>query len=452
MVSTLLTPVIRRFAIKHNLFDMPDGERKVHVRPIPRLGGLAIIAGFYVPMVGVMIYHNKLSDAITANTVQMIGLFIGGALVLLIGLYDDLKGADAIKKLTIQILIGIISYYLGYRIIHMRVPGMDVVTLWPPLSLVITVLWFVAMMNAMNLVDGLDGLASGVSFFILVTLGVMAVLDGDSILLLFIATISGAVAGFWPHNKSPATIFMGDTGSLFIGFVLAAISIRTASKSSTLVAMFIPLIAMGLPLFDTLLAIIRRLLTHKPIMQADHQHIHHKLLSVGLTPKAAVQLLYLATILLGVFAIFLRIGNQLEVYLSLFALAVVVAAFVRFGGIGELLIHKQGNKSVDLKGLLPIIEQIASNYQQDRDDEIKHNIQKLAKEIGNIELKLIRNGRLAASGGSPGPTTNVITAIYRLNGEDVLEISCKRASFDATVERMSIAAILARELMGKLKT
>jgi UDP-GlcNAc:undecaprenyl-phosphate/decaprenyl-phosphate GlcNAc-1-phosphate transferase len=235
LVSGLLTPWVRRFALKHHLFDDHVSSRKVHGRPIPRLGGVAIAAGFYAPLLALLLEASGVGGMFYANSHRAIAFLLGGVAICLLGLYDDIRGSGAGKKFLAQFAIAGALYWFGFRIDILALPFIGVFSLGP-FGILFTVLWIVGVINAMNLIDGLDGLAAGVGLFGLVTTFVLAASRGDPIMMLFMAALSGATVGFLIYNFNPASIFMGDTGSMFLGYVLAVGAIQTNRKSSTAVA------------------------------------------------------------------------------------------------------------------------------------------------------------------------------------------------------------------------
>lgn len=333
VVAAVATPLVLRLALKRALYDVPD-ERKVHTRPTPRLGGVAIVLAFFAPVTGLLLIDAGASSALTQSIPQVIGLYVGGVLIAALGVFDDLKGANAIQKLVVQVGVAVLMFFLDYRIDAISNPfGAGALELGV-MALPVTVLWFVGVINAVNLVDGLDGLAGGIGFIavsVLFALGIM----GDNVLVaLFCACLAGALGGFLIFNFNPARIFMGDTGSLFLGFVLAAFSISTSSKGTTTVALVVPILALGLPIIDTFLAISRRVRKQRPIFSADQDHIHHKLLRAGLSHRQAVITLYVVAAFLALAALLLRVSSDVVSGLVLFSVALVL--FVLF----RILVHR----------------------------------------------------------------------------------------------------------------
>lgn len=345
LVSAVLTPVVRRIAHRFGWVDTPNHSRKIHRSPMPRVGGIALALGFFAPFVGLLLYSNNLSRLFLSDPSHVLGLFVGGLLILGVGVWDDVRGLGAWKKLSFQVAVALLMAAFGFVIDRISIPGWGVVALDPITGVIFAVVWFVVLMNAVNLIDGLDGLAGGVAFFAVATLYIVASLDSAANLLttLFAASLAGSVVGFLFYNFNPATIFMGDGGSLFLGFVIAAVSIQTQAKSSTAIALSLSILALGLPLLDTVLAVWRRLRRGQHPFRADRGHIHHRLLAMGLTQRQATLTLYGLCALLGVFAIAvkLRANNDLRMVLIIGALAVVLLALFHLFRFRELLAQRQ---------------------------------------------------------------------------------------------------------------
>lgn len=292
----LLNYPIRVLAGRLEFFDLP-GERKVHKKAIPYGGGLGIYLALVITLVAVFLAY---PPAILFKD-QMIGLILGGLLVVFLGLWDDVKGTGASFKFTVESIIAIIMYYFGFRIEKMSVPGFGTVELgW--LGILITIFWFLIMMNAINLIDGLDGLAAGVTGIATITILIITFERGRPFEALLACTIIGLCIGFLPHNFHPARLFMGDTGSLTLGFLLGSLTLTTSTKAPAFLTLMIPLIAVGMPIFDTFHAFFRRVFTGRHPFRADTKHLHHRLLNLGLSQKRTVLLLYYISAYLGVMA------------------------------------------------------------------------------------------------------------------------------------------------------
>jgi UDP-GlcNAc:undecaprenyl-phosphate/decaprenyl-phosphate GlcNAc-1-phosphate transferase len=335
LCGTILTPLVRRLAHRFGFLDHARSSRKIHGQPIPRLGGIAIVIAFYAPLVGLLLFHSDVGRMFVAERDHVIGLFAGGLAIALLGLYDDLRGANAAKKFVVQFGVAILLYEFGFRFDVLANPfGAPIALGW--LSLPLTMLWIAGVVNAMNLIDGLDGLAGGVALVAVVTTFLVSLQRGHPLMMLFSSALAGGIVGFLFYNFNPASIFMGDTGSMFLGFVLATTAMQTNQKASTAVALLIPGIALGLPIMDTLLAIARRAVRGRPLFQPDKEHIHHKLMSLGLTHRQTVLVLYGFCIFLAAAALVLTYTSSGQTALLLLALAVVAVVFLRSLGYARL--------------------------------------------------------------------------------------------------------------------
>ena len=318
VVSIALTPFVKRLAVKVGAVDVPGEARRVHDHPIPRMGGLAIFLGFIV------------STLLFADITQEVrGILIGSIIIVITGVIDDIVSLRAWTKFLIQILAAVIAVLHGVVINVVSNPNVfsnqeAIVLGWVAIPL--TVLWIVGITNSVNLIDGLDGLASGVSTISAISMLVIALLVSESDVALVMASLVGACLGFLPFNRNPAKMFMGDTGSTFLGYILATISIQGLFKYYAIVSFAVPFLILGLPMFDTLFAIIRRLAHGQNPMAPDRGHIHHRLIDMGLNQKQAVAALYVISSILGLSAVVLTSSGAIKAMLFLMALA--VAAFL----------------------------------------------------------------------------------------------------------------------------
>jgi UDP-GlcNAc:undecaprenyl-phosphate GlcNAc-1-phosphate transferase len=329
MVGAVLTLLVRNQAIQLGWFDQARSTRKVHLRPVPRLGGIAIVVAFFTPLAALLVVDSGVGRQFLANRDLVLSLFLGGSLIAFLGIYDDFRGSGARLKFTVQFAVALAMWGVGLRIESITWPFGPAIPLGA-LSLPFTLLWIVGVVNAVNLIDGLDGLAGGVAFVAAGTNLVLAVARGDVLMALCMAALAGAVLGFLLFNFNPATIFMGDTGSMFLGFVLATVSIKTSTKSGTAVAMVVPIIALGLPIMDTLLAMFRRAILGRRMFDADRDHIHHRMMTrLHLSHRDAVLALYGLSILFGATALGLASANSVQSALLLAAISIVVVVLVR---------------------------------------------------------------------------------------------------------------------------
>lgn len=266
VVSGTLTPLVRLLAFRLGAISRPGG-RHVHRHETPRLGGLAICLGFFAPLVGLFFVQSAVANDFTQDISKVIGLFAGGAVLCIVGAVDDTRGIRALYKLYAQIIVAMFAFACGFRIDVIALPFIGNLSMGA-FALPVTVLWIVGIVNAVNLIDGLDGLAAGVVFFASMTNFVVAWLSEASLPALFMSTTMGAILGFLFYNFNPARIFMGDSGSYFLGYVIATTSLAGAAvKASTTVSLLVPVVALGVPIFDTLFAMIRRWLERRPFFR-----------------------------------------------------------------------------------------------------------------------------------------------------------------------------------------
>jgi UDP-GlcNAc:undecaprenyl-phosphate GlcNAc-1-phosphate transferase len=330
IISAALTPLVKRFAVKIDVIDVPKDDRRIHKKPIPLLGGLAI----YISFVSTVILK---TGQLTRSEK---GIIIGATIIVIGGFLDDKFEIKPWQKLLFQIAAALSLIIYGVNIMRitnpLSAPGIDTYVNVGMLSIPLTIIWVVGITNALNLIDGLDGLAAGVAFISSVTIFIVALLNGRSLdtvdASILTCILSGSILGFLPYNFNPASIFMGDTGAQLLGFLLAAISIEGAIKSAAAFAIAVPILALGIPIYDTLFAMIRRKINGKPIMQADKGHLHHRLLDMGLSQRQAVIIMYLISAVLGGFAIIaMKISTQKSYFLLAMVMIVLVIIAWKFG-------------------------------------------------------------------------------------------------------------------------
>ncbi len=324
IISFALTPVVKSFAQKVGAVDVPRDARRMHNVPIPRLGGLAIFLGF---IVSVLAFSNI--------TYQLQGILLGAVIIVVLGALDDVTPLPAMLKFVVQIIAALIPIFHGVVISCISNPNLfSSNPYWHLgwLAIPVTILWIVAVTNAVNLIDGLDGLAIGVSSISSLTVLAIAMIVSEENVAVVMAALLGACIGFMPYNMNPAKIFMGDTGSTFLGFVLACISIQGLFKFYAVISFVVPFLILGLPIFDTAFAFIRRIAHGKNPMSPDRSHVHHRLIDMGLNQKQAVAVLYVISAILGLAAVVLTTGGELKALVLLVALMLVgvVAARVVF--------------------------------------------------------------------------------------------------------------------------
>ncbi len=310
-ISCCITPLVKWLAHKVGAMDIPKDKRRMHNKPIPRMGGLGIFLGFLVSF----LIFGKL------NT-ELQGILIGAIIIVALGIADDIKTLRAIPKFLVQIIAAVVVVCHGCRIenfLGWELPG------W--LSSFATVIWIVMLTNAVNFIDGLDGLAAGVSAISAGSMLVVALLlvpePNATLSALVLASILGGCIGFIPYNFNPASIFMGDTGSTFLGFMLASVSVFGLFKTYAMISFAVPFLVLGLPLFDICFAVIRRLAKGQSPMHADRGHVHHRLIDMGFSQKQAVMISYLITVVLGICAVVLTDKGEIQALIFLVALILV---------------------------------------------------------------------------------------------------------------------------------
>jgi len=351
-LSLFLTPCVGKLALRFGIMDVPT-VRKVHGRPIPRIGGVAIFFSVVLPFTGVFFVNAEFLKQIFVNP-AVIWLAAGGLIVFLLGLWDDIRRLPALVKFGVQVVAAIVAYAGGLRIDGISLPGGYVVT-FEYLQLIITVLWFVLVVNAINLIDGLDGLAAGVVLFSALVLLVLAVLGGRFVVAVGFAALAGSTLGFLRYNFNPASIFMGDGGSYFLGYMLAGLSIMGSLKGQTTVALLIPIIAMGVPLIDAIIAPIRRFVRGKPMFQPDKSHLHHRLMRLGVNHRNTVLIMYGATVVLGLTALGTVYIKDFKAFLVLAVLAIgMFLAFRKMGYLEYLAVDKIGGYLYDMGDLMGV--------------------------------------------------------------------------------------------------
>ena len=360
VVALISTPVVKSLAFRVGAVDVPKDGRRMHDHPIPRMGGLAIFFGF---ILSVLLF--------LPLTLQLRGMRLGAVIIVILGIFDDIYALPAKPKFLIQIVAALIAVWAGNRIYglsNINIFSSDPYWELGWLSYPISILWIVGITNAVNLIDGLDGLACGVSTISSMTLLVIALVVSEPDVALLMAALAGACLGFLPYNLNPAKIFMGDTGSTFLGFVLAVVSIQGLFKFYTIISFAAPFLILGLPIFDTAFAILRRLAKGQSPMTPDRGHIHHRLIDMGFSQKQAVAVLYIISAILGLSAVVLTTNGTIRAMLFLMALCVAgaVAYMLYMSHNGGTSLHSSGTSA-------PSKTQIAGNDnffgEEDRSDK-----------------------------------------------------------------------------------
>ena len=352
LIAVILTPIIRDISRSFNLVDRP-GKRKVHAHPLPRVGGIAIAIAYCISLISFSGSSLTISDSIPVWR-----LLPGAALVFLTGLLDDVFSLKPFVKILGLVAAATVVFFSGIRIGGL---AGDTLGMW--LQFPLTVLWLVSTSNALNLIDGLDGLCAGMGLMSTLALFMAAIRHGNYPLAYATLPLAGALLGFLCYNINPATVFLGDSGALTIGFLLGCYGMIWSQKTSTLISMMVPMLALSVPLLDAALAVVRRFLRHQPIFSADRRHIHHRLLDRGLSPRQAVWILYLFAALAAGMALlassFLGTRYQGFIILLFCGLALIGIRQLRyseFGIVGRFLFRGELNRTVNLKLKMETLE------------------------------------------------------------------------------------------------
>ncbi len=339
IVSFMLTPWSIRIAKKCGAVDVPKDERRMYKKAMPKLGGIAVIIGFLISII-YLLFVMSIEGSINIFETddyykKLLGILFGIIIIAITGILDDIKTLKPYQKLFGQILAAVVVVAFGVKIDQVNVPMVSQIGLRMEISVILTILWIVGITNAINLMDGLDGLSSGISLISCLSLLIIFALnDSPMIAVLVISSLIGALVGFLPFNFAPAKTFIGDTGSNFLGFMLAIVSILGVAKTYTAAVIVLPMLVLGLPILDVAWAIIRRVIkgkSIKAIFSADNGHVHHKLVQKGFTQKQAVLILYGASAILGLFAIILfESGIWKAISFLLMVIAAVALGYKNF--------------------------------------------------------------------------------------------------------------------------
>lgn len=338
IITFAATPFVKELAFKIGAVDVPKDNRRMHKKPTARLGGLAIYFGFVISTI-----------LFSEITIELAGMLVGASLIVILGIFDDIYALSAKLKFLVQLIAALCPVLCGVCIDFIKVPSFiseyGYIGLgWAAIP--ITVVWIVGITNAINLLDGLDGLACGVSSISALTLLCIAIIVGEPGIAFITSALAGACFGFLPYNFNPAKLFMGDTGSMLLGFVLSSISVQGLFKGYAVISIAVPILILGLPIFDTTSAILRRLKNHQPIMSPDRGHLHHRLIDAGFSQKQAVSIIYVLCIILCVVAIGLIATGAI----SWWVFAVVILGFLLFLWLTPRIINYLADKENNRQG------------------------------------------------------------------------------------------------------
>lgn len=421
VLSLLLTPVCRAAALRWNLVDVPDSSRKIHRHPIPRIGGVAVVLAYFGSclLVAAVSAHNGAGAYFAFSAAKSVAP--AAVMVFLVGLADDILGLKPWHKL-VGILAAAVVVSTG---VHIRaIAGFP---LPPWLGAVGTIVWLVVCANALNLIDGVDGLAAGIALLACGTTIAAALLGGHIELAVATVPLAGALLGFLVFNFNPASIFLGDSGSLVLGFLLGCFGILWSEKSATILGMTAPLIALAIPLLDTSLAIARRFLRRQAIFKADRSHIHHRLLAQGLSARRVVLLLYMATGIAGVLSLFLsRVRDPWEgvIVVVIFVCGTIFGVqqlgYVEFGAARHLALHGAFRRILNAQLAVQSFEERLSAAVTPQ--ECWAAIQSASKDFGFHQIEMQFGGHTYEYHNGVGPIRSWAIRIS-ISEEDWVELS-----------------------------
>ncbi len=336
IIVFMVTPYSIKIAEKIGAIDIPKDNRRMRRKPLPKLGGVAVIFGFIISIIYLIsvMYIEGSIELFDSNLYlkKLIGIGLGVIIITITGILDDTKDLNPIQKLIGQLIAAIVAVAFGIQIGNINVPYFTSLGLSHEISIIATIIWIVGITNAINLIDGLDGLSSGIALISCVSLLIIFALNNSPIIaILMITSLIGALVGFLPFNFAPAKTFIGDTGSNFLGYIISIVSILGVAKTYTAVVIALPMLVLGLPIFDVIWAIIRRMIkgkSIKAIFKADKGHLHHRLVSKGFSQKQTVLIMYTISAALGIFAIII-LDSGIWKALS-FLLMVIAALFLGY--------------------------------------------------------------------------------------------------------------------------
>ncbi len=426
VLAAMLTPLARRLALTLGAISRPGG-RHVNQRAVPRLGGVAIAISVLAPLVTLFLVESGVALHVRADAQRAVVLLVGGLLLCAVGAVDDVRGVRARYKFVAQLAAALLAFHFGLRIDAVELPYVGILNMGV-FALPVTLAWIIGVTNAVNLIDGLDGLAAGVVFFAAATSFLVALFGyqstGQVVVALLMASLMGALIGFLFYNFNPARIFMGDSGSYFLGYLLATSSLLAPmQKASTTVALLVPMVALGVPIFDTLLSVLRRYLARRPLFAADREHIHHRLLDRGITHRKAVLVLYSVSVALAGAATAIALARDWVVGLALVGACAVLIGLVRFLGYFRLAHHsrfRRAERSYDalaqalrlaLPGLLDRLGSCRSEAQ------LEEALTHLAQHVGFAHLTVTHGGTTKFLWGKHTSRTDVSPVRFSLSSD-----------------------------------
>jgi UDP-GlcNAc:undecaprenyl-phosphate/decaprenyl-phosphate GlcNAc-1-phosphate transferase len=409
LFSFALTRTVRDSATARGWVSPPSQERHLHSSALPRLGGVAIFISFTFCTALAAVWvacHPELHRHFSIKAVGTI--LVPAALVFLLGVYDDLRGIGPYLKFSVEAVAASMLFLGGLRIVNIPVIFGDRALPWF-VGLPLTIVWVLAITNAFNLIDGLDGLAAGSALFSTLVAFVVALLNGPSLVTVMTIALAGAILGFLRFNFNPATIFLGDSGSLFIGFILSALALYGAQKAPTIVAVAIPIVSFGLPILETALSILRRLIGGRPVFTADREHIHHKLLQHGMTHRQVVIVLYGVSAVFAMLSLFLLwpTGSSLGLVLAVLGIGIWIGVqhlgYLEFGELARVAHRTLNQPQIFVNNLA--IRRATEELKVARDYEQVRKILVAAfnsNDFDSFELNLDLTGDTVAEGARLG--------------------------------------------------
>lgn len=438
-ISCLVTPVIARAGRYFGLLDHPNSARKIHSSPIPTTGGFGIFLTMIV--VGVLAWRWVMVHRPQAGwpAIEWGFLLAGAAIAFLTGAVDDRLDLRPRTKLVLQLVAAVVAYSGGFAVSGITgLAGETIPIGW--VGFLVTIIWFLGCMNAINLLDGMDGLAAGASFFVIVTVGVVAYMNGRACTALLACCLAGAIIGFLFYNFHPASVFLGDAGSTLIGFLVAALALKGSVKGPTTVAIVTPFLALGLPVFDTAAAILRRWARRLPVSAADRLHIHHAMLAVGLSQRRVVLLLYAVCAAFGATALSLTAGRNVATGLLMVVLATMGFFAIRWLRVIEVdqirqrLAEEMEERRNSSRAHHAVARSFAAIDAAHSVDELWRALTEAFDELGYESASFIPNPALSlpplswhASGLEPevNPSTHRITEHMRDSWSWLLGVQCE---------------------------
>lgn len=420
-LSVVLTPVCRDFFRGRGIVDRPDHWRKLHKQPVARVGGVAIALA-YVGAFALLFFSPLRDEVIKADQIPLIAKLVpAGFLILATGLLDDLFNLKPWQKLIGQTGAAVWAYYAGVRILILG--GHPTADWW---SLPLTVLWLVACVNAFNFIDGVDGLAAGLGFFATITMLVAALLQSNMYLALATVPLAGCLLGFLCFNFHPASIFLGDSGSLLIGFLLGCYGVIWVQKSATLLGMTAPLMVIAVPMLDVALSVLRRMIRNKPIFSADRGHIHHRLIDRGWTPRAVALFLYGVTALAAVFSLLQSVYYQYSraiiiVFCVVACIGIRNLNYIEFSVAGRILFGGEFTTMLNARLFLTHFEESLSRAHTIED--CRKAVEAACRELGFSHLRMSLGGEVTELEIADGSQEDQYQLLVPLAGSDYIYLT-----------------------------